>query len=164
MSCNLAVMTAHGRGAFSRVWLGSTADSFVQHGSEPTPLLQPAHTHPDTPAEPATSTELRRILVPLDGSKLAEQVLEPARELGALFGTEYWLLRVAEPFKYDGYVPPRDAPTLEPDLIHVLTRPIPTFGTWPQSCAAWDAWRPVWLRHIGRLQRFWTRLSTTTAT
>lgn len=93
----------------------------------PTLLLRPAHTHPDTPAEPATSTELRRILVPLDGSKLAEQVLELARELSELFGTEYWLLRVVEPFQYDGYVPPRDAPTLEPDQIHVLDNEAHTY-------------------------------------
>ncbi len=38
-----------------------------------------------------------RILIPLDGSELAEQALGPARELASCFGAELRLLRVLEP-------------------------------------------------------------------
>lgn len=47
---------------------------------------------------------LRRVLIPLDGSELAEQVLEPALALGPAAQAEYTLLRVVEqltPASYD---------------------------------------------------------------
>jgi nucleotide-binding universal stress UspA family protein len=47
----------------------------------------------------------RSILVLLDGSALAEQILEPALELGDLTRAAYTLLRVAEPFVLPGYAP-----------------------------------------------------------
>ena len=54
----------------------------------------------------ATQVTLRHILIPLDGSDLAEQILEPAIELGCLTQAEYTLLRVVEPF-----MPPPHEPT-----------------------------------------------------
>lgn len=41
---------------------------------------------------------MKRILVPLDGSELAELALEPARRLARKWGAELVLLRVTEPF------------------------------------------------------------------
>ena len=38
--------------------------------------------------------KIRRILIPLDGSSLSEAAIEPALELGALFGASFTLLRV----------------------------------------------------------------------
>jgi nucleotide-binding universal stress UspA family protein len=46
-----------------------------------------------------------RMLIPLDGSKLAEQVLEPAAALGAVMQAELTLLRVVQQFTPDGYSP-----------------------------------------------------------
>jgi len=40
------------------------------------------------------------VLVPLDGSELAEAALEPAREIGAKFGSLLVLLRVIDPISH----------------------------------------------------------------
>jgi nucleotide-binding universal stress UspA family protein len=87
---NLIVMTTHGRGPVSRLWLGSVADELIRR--TPTPLLleRPHEGTPDLTRERL----LRHILIPLDGSELAERVLEPALALGAPMEADYTLLRV----------------------------------------------------------------------
>jgi nucleotide-binding universal stress UspA family protein len=63
-------------------------------------LVQPKEAAPDLAREPA----VRRVLIPLDGSELAEQVLEPALALGAGTQAEYTLLQVVKqmtPASYD---------------------------------------------------------------
>lgn len=45
----------------------------------------------------------RKILVPLDGSPLAEEILKPAGELGRQLGAELLLLRVIEPAVLDRF-------------------------------------------------------------
>jgi nucleotide-binding universal stress UspA family protein len=53
------------------------------------------------PQEPATELGrdpiIKQILLPLDGSEAAEQVVEPAAALGALMQAEFTLLRVVSP-------------------------------------------------------------------
>jgi hypothetical protein len=44
-------------------------------------------------------------LVPLDGSQLAEQILEPALALGRRMHAEYTLLRIVEPLTLRDYDP-----------------------------------------------------------
>ncbi len=44
----------------------------------------------------------RRVLVPLDGSAFAEQVLEPASAFGRTMGSEFVLVRVVEPMVRGG--------------------------------------------------------------
>ncbi len=111
---DLIVMATHGRGPFSRFWLGSVADRLMRRASVPVLLVRPSAQAPDFAAKPV----LRRLLIPLDGSVLAEQILEPATELGSLMKAEYTLLRVIEPivlpeFTYRGAVTPAwDAATL----------------------------------------------------
>jgi nucleotide-binding universal stress UspA family protein len=46
---------------------------------------------------------LKRVLIPLDGSDLAEQILEPALELDCLMQAEFTLLRVVEPIVVADY-------------------------------------------------------------
>jgi nucleotide-binding universal stress UspA family protein len=90
---DLVVMTTHGRGAFGRLWLGSVADELARTLSMPVLLVRPKEGVPDL-EHPA---DLKRILVALDGSPLAEQVLAPAVEIGRLAGAEIVLLRVVRP-------------------------------------------------------------------
>jgi nucleotide-binding universal stress UspA family protein len=90
---DLVVMTTHGRGPVARAWLGSVADALLRRLSVPLLLVRPQEFAAAPPAEPA----LRHVLVPLDGSPLAEEILEPALAVAGLEGAEYTLLRVIPP-------------------------------------------------------------------
>jgi nucleotide-binding universal stress UspA family protein len=91
LSADLVVMATHGRGMFSRAWLGSVADAFVHNTSRPVLLVRPEEDGKTDLAEPA---EVKRLLVPLDGSDLSESVLEHAIEFGTLFDSDYHIVRV----------------------------------------------------------------------
>jgi nucleotide-binding universal stress UspA family protein len=90
---DLVVMTTHGRGPLGRLWLGSVADALVRELSMPLLLVRPQDAAPDFASEPP----LKHVLLPLDGSPLAEQMLEPALALGNLMGADYTLLRIIKP-------------------------------------------------------------------
>lgn len=90
---SLVVMATHGRGGLSRAWLGSVADRVVRHVQVPVLLVRPEPGHAATGEEAA----FRRVLVPLDGSKLAEQAIAPALALGGPGEVEYTILTVVEP-------------------------------------------------------------------
>jgi nucleotide-binding universal stress UspA family protein len=90
---DLIVMTTHGRGPLGRFWLGSVADALARQSPVPVLLVRPGDAAPDLGREPVP----QHILLPLDGSDLAEQMLEPAVELGSLAGADYTLLRVIKP-------------------------------------------------------------------
>jgi nucleotide-binding universal stress UspA family protein len=93
-------MATRGRGPLGRFWLGSVADRLVRQASIPIVLVQPKDVAPDLVIEPM----IRRVLIPLDGSELAEQILEPALALGQAIPAEYTLLRVVKqmtPASYD---------------------------------------------------------------
>jgi nucleotide-binding universal stress UspA family protein len=90
---DLLVMTTHGHGPLTRFWLGSVADELVRRAAVPLLLVRPREAMPDLAHEPA----VKHILIPLDGSELAEQVLEPAMALGSLMQADYALLRVIRP-------------------------------------------------------------------
>lgn len=86
---DLIVMTSHGRTGFSRWLLGSVAQQVAHHAPvqvlvlrEQGPMLAGPHSqHPDV-------EHLPRVLVPLDGSPLAEAALEPAAALVAALSVE----------------------------------------------------------------------------
>ena len=88
---DVIVMASHGRGALSRLWLGSVADGFVRQADRPVILVRP---------EEGTVTPLdfeytfETLLVPLDGSELSECALEHAIDFGELFDSAYHLTRV----------------------------------------------------------------------
>src|SRR5690349_2148692 len=90
---DLVVMAVVGAGPWTRRWLGSVADELVRRLPMPLLLLRPQEPAPAPGIEPA----FRHILIPLDGSEVAEQILEPAVALGKLMQAEYTLLRVAKP-------------------------------------------------------------------
>jgi nucleotide-binding universal stress UspA family protein len=92
-SPDLVVMTSHGRGPWGRLWFGSIADQLLRRLPMPVLLVRPAEGDVDLAAKPAP----RRILIPLDGSKLSERILGPATDLGRVAHAEYRLLHVVEP-------------------------------------------------------------------
>jgi nucleotide-binding universal stress UspA family protein len=62
----------------------------------------------------------RHILIPLDGSGLAEQILEPALALGDLTQTAYTLLGVVEPLVVPGYAPLAQAAPLDVQVTQMV--------------------------------------------
>jgi nucleotide-binding universal stress UspA family protein len=90
---DLIVMTTHGRGPLSRLWLGSVADWLIRHTDVPVLLVRPQEGAPHFTSAPAVP----RVLIPLDGTEVAEQILEPAIALGTLLGADFTLLRVITP-------------------------------------------------------------------
>ena len=90
---NLIVMTTHARGTLGRFWFGSVADALVRRSLLPILLVRPQEAAADVSHQPL----IRQVLIPLDGSALAEQALEPALALGGESQTEYTLMRVATP-------------------------------------------------------------------
>jgi nucleotide-binding universal stress UspA family protein len=89
----LMVMTTHGRSGLSRLWLGSVADVLVRTSNAPILLVRPQDGEPAFTQLP----RYQRILIPLDGSQLAEQIFEPAQRLGDLMGAQCTLLQVVAP-------------------------------------------------------------------
>lgn len=90
-NADLVVMASHGRGALSRMWLGSVADGFVRQTDIPVIVVRP-----DEEAKPPTAFDhsFETLLVPLDGSELSEDALQHATEFGELFDSAYHLTRI----------------------------------------------------------------------
>lgn len=88
---DLVVMATHGRGALTRAWLGSVADTFVRNAPCPVLLIRPEE---DEDTDLAEDWAPRTILVPLDGSELGESILERVVELAELYDAALVLLRV----------------------------------------------------------------------
>lgn len=87
---DLVVMATHGRGPLGRFWFGSVADELMRRLSVPLLLVRGY----DAPADLTGDPLMQNVLIPLDGSAFAEQVLEPALALGALTDADHTLLRV----------------------------------------------------------------------
>ena len=90
---DLIVISSHGRGGFSRLSLGSVTDSLIRHTAIPVLVVKPSASY----LNPQARKSLRRIVVPLDGSALAEQVLPKISMLAKLEGAEITLLFVLKP-------------------------------------------------------------------
>ena len=97
---DLVVMTTHGRAGMARMWLGSIADSLVRRLAVPIVLLRPQ----GMLAAPVRAYPPAQILVALDGSPLAEQVLPHIMAMGNPLEAEYTLLQAVEPFMLPGYI------------------------------------------------------------
>jgi nucleotide-binding universal stress UspA family protein len=82
-------MTTHGRGGLGRWLYGSVADRVVRGAGVPVLLIRSG-----IPAR--EQGMFRRLMVPLDGSELAEAALPWAAELAKRFDAELHLVRVAE--------------------------------------------------------------------
>jgi nucleotide-binding universal stress UspA family protein len=92
----LIVMATHGRGALARAWLGSVADELVRRMPVPVILVRPSEVKPDLEREQS----VHRLVIPLDGSSLAEKIIEPAVEIGTLTKAQFTLVRVIPPMVF----------------------------------------------------------------
>ncbi len=88
---DLIAMATHGRSGIGRFLLGSIADRVVRHASAPVLLVRPTGLRVEASEDLPT---YRRILVPLDGSELANAVLPYVRRLAACMGAEVLLMQV----------------------------------------------------------------------
>jgi nucleotide-binding universal stress UspA family protein len=82
------VMMSHARGAVARFFLGETASEFVRRSPCPVLLVHPAA----GPVDPFATPDVRQVLVPLDGSDLAERMVGPAAEFAKAVGAGVTLL------------------------------------------------------------------------
>lgn len=78
---DLIVMTTHGYSGFTRWMLGSITERVLRHAPCPVLVVRCADT-------------LKHVLITLDGSRLAEQALEPGLEVARQLGCQVTLLRV----------------------------------------------------------------------
>ncbi len=86
----LLVLSSHGHGGFAPAWLGSVADTLVRNSHLPVLLVRPTN-------DVAQPLSMERVLVPLDGSAMGEQVLPFALMLGSAARARYTLLHVINP-------------------------------------------------------------------
>ena len=89
----LIAMSTHGRGGVARWALGSVTDRVLHTVPNPVLIVRAA----ETEAAPA---EVRTVLVPLDGSDLAETALEHAVDLSAALGSSVSLVEVSHTQDY----------------------------------------------------------------
>lgn len=87
---DLVAMSTHGRTTLGHWLFGSVADEVVRRSAVPVLLVSGAAERAWPEDRPS------RILVPLDGSELAESVLGPVGDLAGQLGAEVLLVRVAE--------------------------------------------------------------------
>jgi nucleotide-binding universal stress UspA family protein len=89
---DLVVMTTHGRGGARRAWLGSITDELIRTLDVPVLAVRAL----EDGAQPI-NLNIPEILVPLDGSPLAELVLGPVVELARLWNARVSLVQIVEP-------------------------------------------------------------------
>ena len=92
--CNagLIVLETHGRGGFSRAWLGSVTTELVRCAPVPILVLRSSEQEPADTVRP--TGEIHHVLLPLDGSPLAEAAVDPAMAAAAPFGAAFTVLHV----------------------------------------------------------------------
>jgi nucleotide-binding universal stress UspA family protein len=90
---DLIVISTHGRSGLARLSLGSVTDSLIRHTTIPVLVVKP----PTSYLNPRPSEAFRHIVVPLDGSSLAEQILPGTVALAKLDEAEITLLNVLIP-------------------------------------------------------------------
>jgi nucleotide-binding universal stress UspA family protein len=90
---DLVLMTSHARGAVGRFWLGSVADELLRHLPVPILVVRPAANLPQVGAEVLPKV----IVVPLDGTPLAEQMVRTAADVAKVCDAGLTLLRVIKP-------------------------------------------------------------------
>lgn len=92
---DLIVMRSHARKGIARAWFGSIADSLIREGGIPVLVVRP----PSVATGLESGFHFKRIMVPLDGSPLAEQSLASASALARVGGARLTLVRVVTPSK-----------------------------------------------------------------
>ena len=91
--CGLIAMSTHGRNAFARGLLGSVTDEVVHSSHVPVLAITPERAKKYRGRDSA----ITRIMVPLDGSPLAESVLPYVEELAQKMSLDVLLVQVVRP-------------------------------------------------------------------
>lgn len=97
---DLVVMSSHGRGLLKRVWLGSIADQVYRSSAIPVLLAKPQQEKVDW----GQTWDVKRVLVALDGTAEAEEILDPVLSIAESFHAELLFVEVilAAPEQADG--------------------------------------------------------------
>lgn len=111
LGADLVVMTTHGRAGVSRAVFGSVTTALVASTHLPILVLRPHGTPPEPPIF------IRRIAILLDGSALAEQVLEPARRLAMPADAALDLVRIVVPTPIPMAPGPMPLAMVDPDQL-----------------------------------------------
>lgn len=93
---DLIVISSHARGGLARLTLGSVTDSLIRNSNIPVLVVK---RRPGNPAEREAQL-FRKILVPLDGSMLAEEILPHVLELAKRNAAPVVLVHVLVPVTY----------------------------------------------------------------
>jgi nucleotide-binding universal stress UspA family protein len=101
LGVGMIVMTTHGRGALGRLAFGSVADAVTRKSPVPVLVVRPG--------EATTEPPIRRLVVPLDGSALAEAAVPFAQSLAQRLGIPVHLVTAIDPVSL---VPTAVAPAL----------------------------------------------------
>jgi nucleotide-binding universal stress UspA family protein len=110
---DLIVISTHGRSGISRLSLGSVTDSLIRHTTIPVLVVKP----PTSYLNPRVIEGFRRIVVPLDGSTLAEQILPRVLTLAKLEEAEITLLNVLITHSYSQKeIPDSNLPWWDEDI------------------------------------------------
>ena len=90
---DLIVMSSHARGGLRRVNLGSVTDYLIRNTDIPTLVVRPSHSA-------TRDASFERVIVPLDGSLLAEQIIPQVKALTGGSSASVNLVRVLRPATY----------------------------------------------------------------
>jgi nucleotide-binding universal stress UspA family protein len=131
---DMIIMTTHGRGGLSRFWLGSVADRLLRRETHPVLLVRPE----DTPPNLRRTVSFRRVLIPLDGSLLAEQVIDVALQIADPALAEYHLLRAVDPMMLLHTVPPYTYGVPQLDLERIENEARSYLGRVAERFQAWS--------------------------
>ncbi len=96
---DLIVLATHARGPLSRLLTPSVADDLLRHASRPLLLVRTDEEKVDLNRE----FVFPHMVIPLDGSDLAEEVLKPASALARLMVADVTLLQAIPPVFAGGY-------------------------------------------------------------
>jgi nucleotide-binding universal stress UspA family protein len=94
---DLIVMSSHARGGLKRITLGSVTDYLIRRTNIPVLVVRPPISFIGAGLQ---SQPVSRIVVPLDGSELAEQILPDVTALALRLGSTVSLLHVLTPISY----------------------------------------------------------------
>jgi nucleotide-binding universal stress UspA family protein len=118
IGADLVIVTTHGYGPLSRMWVGSVADTLVRRLPMPVMLTRPHDKAPNL-HEAVHEQVFEHVLLPLDGSALAEEVLRPALELGKPAEVTYTLLQAVQ-VPVLGYAPAAYAAGLDQQMLEQM--------------------------------------------
>jgi len=105
----MIVMSTHGRSGVGRWVLGSVTERVVRHSPVPLLVVRAPHSGPDATRTAAYKT----LLVPLDGSRAADQALVEVRRLASLSRVRVVLVTALPPLEDKAYF----ADAVQPDYI-----------------------------------------------